>query len=365
MIRQAEAVLDGHPDRFCDLVADSIVFDLCREEPDAYAQIEVAVWSDLLILTGAAFTRDGRRPDVRRLIVELGRRIGYSPDNHIDVERYRIQDEVCYIRTDPAEWTMHVNDQCIVTGYAGYDERTAYLPPEQFLARHLRMAVMDSLRQGPLQGEGPDGKLLVILREETDGWHPETIILTVQQRPSTPYTSLVAAAIRTLREAWEDLRRHDPRWKPEWRGIRCLVNPNGPMHEAGSDADNGQTGRKTVMDFYGPRIPIGGGALHGKHPSHIDRIASARARRFAVDRVRQGAPETLVTVCYAPGMNDPVSLDIPSGLQHPDNANEYFSFPNMLHDLGREMSGCTEADDASRIYRTGVWGPSPATDLLK
>lgn len=354
MIRQAEAVLDGHPDRFCDLVADSIVFDLCREEPDAYAQIEVSVWSDLILLTGAAFSRNGRRPPVRDLIVELGRQIGYTPDNHIDVERYRIQDEVCYVPVDPTEWTRHVNDQCIVTGYAGYDERTGYLPPEQYLARRLRMAVTDSLRQGPLHGEGPDGKLLVVLHEEADGWHPETVIFTLQQRPATPYTSLVAAATRTLREAWEELRRQDDRWKPEWRDIRCLVNPNGPMHEAGSDADNGQTGRKTVMDFYGPRIPIGGGALHGKHLSHIDRIASSRARRFAVDNVRRGATETLVTACYAPGIHVPVSVDIQSDLPRPHNAEEYFSFPNMLHDLEREKTGY--GTGASDFYQTGVWG---------
>jgi len=356
MIRQAEAVLDGHPDRFCDIVADSIVFDLYREEPDAYAQIEVAVWSDLLLLTGAAFTRNGRRPPVRDIIVDLGRRIGYTPDNHIDVERYRIQDEVCYVASDPTEWTAHVNDQCIVVGYAGYDGRTAYLPPEQFLVRQLRGAVMDSLRRGPLQGEGPDGKLLVVMHEEPDGWHPQTLILTLQQRPSTPYISLVERATRTLREAWGQLRDRDPRWKSEWRDIRCLVNPNGPMHEAGSDADNGQTGRKTVMDLYGPRIPIGGGALHGKHLSHIDRIASYRARRYAVDSVRRGATETLVTACYAPGMNDPVSLDIRSDRPRLRNTERYFSFPNMLNDIKPGKTGYGPRQGDGDIYRTGVWG---------
>ena len=57
------------------------------------------------------------------------------------------------------------------------------------------------------------------------------------------------------------------------------VNPNGPLVEAGSDGDNGQTGRKLVMDFYGPRVPIGGGALSGKHLTHIDRIARLRGAR--------------------------------------------------------------------------------------
>ena len=65
-----------------------------------------------------------------------------------------------------------------------------------------------------------------------------------------------------------------------------MVNPNGPLVEAGSDGDNGQTGRKLVMDFYGPRVPIGGGALSGKHLTHIDRIGAYAAREAAVRAVR-------------------------------------------------------------------------------
>jgi len=312
MKRYAETVLNGHPDRFCDLIADRVVHAICRTEPDAYAQIEVSVWSDLILLTGGAVTRQGRRPPLREIIVELGQRIGFTRGNHIDVEQYRVMDEICHIPGDPREWTNHVNDQSIVVGYAGYDALTRYLPPEQFLAGWLREAVVAALEEGPLQGEGPDGKLLVVLREEPDGWHPENLLLTLQHRPTTAYVTIVAQATQVLREAWERLRRRDPRWTPEWRDIPLLVNPNGPFHEGGSDSNNGQTGRKTAIDHYGPRIPIGGGALYGKHLSHIDRIGAFQARRLAIESVRLGATVTRIYAGYAPGMDKPLSIDLQS-----------------------------------------------------
>ena len=68
-----------------------------------------------------------------------------------------------------------------------------------------------------------------------------------------------------------------------------MLNPNGPLLNGGSDGDNGQTGRKLVMDYYGPRVPIGGGALSGKDPTHIDRVGARRAREMALREVSEGA----------------------------------------------------------------------------
>lgn len=68
-----------------------------------------------------------------------------------------------------------------------------------------------------------------------------------------------------------------------------MVNPNGPLSDAGSRKDNGQTGRKLVMDYYGPRVPIGGGAIYGKDPMHVDRFGARNARKMAVEAVKNGA----------------------------------------------------------------------------
>ena len=329
MNRHAEAVLNGHPDKFCDLVADRLVRALYRVDPEAYAQIEVSVWSDILFLTGGAVTRKKADLPVRDIIVKLGQEIGYVPGNAIDVNRYRILDHVCWIEGDPRQWTRYSNDQCIVVGYAGYDALTRYLPPEQFLVWRFREALIASMEEGLLQGQGPDGKLLVTMREDSEGWRPETLLVTLQQQESMSFLDLVERTEQVLREAWTEVRARDPRWKGEWSSIRVLVNPNGPLLNGGSDGDNGQTGRKLVMDYYGPRIPLGGGALYGKDLTHIDRLGAFNARRFAVEMVKAGAKESLVRVCYAPGMEEPLAVDIVSDRRPHEDPKAYFNFSRM------------------------------------
>ena len=87
-----------------------------------------------------------------------------------------------------------------------------------------------------------------------------------------------------------------------------MVNPNGPLLNGGSDGDNGQTGRKLVMDYYGPRVPIGGGALSGKDLSHIDRAGAYAARHAALHAVRTGAGTCRVTLAYAPNRDEPLDV---------------------------------------------------------
>ena len=93
----------------------------------------------------------------------------------------------------------------------------------------------------------------------------------------------------TLAVAYSQLQHADPRWVADFEDVTLLLNPNGPLVEAGPLGDNGQTGRKLVVDFYGPRVPIGSGALCGRHRSHIDRIGTYAARQAAIRAVTTGA----------------------------------------------------------------------------
>ena len=119
------------------------------------------------------------------------------------------------------------------------------------------------------------------------------------------FSTRVAA---TLRGAYEAVRAHDRRWTADWEEVSCLVNPNGPLVAAGTDCDNGQTGRKLAMDYYGPRVGQGGGALSGKHLSHIDRIGAYAARAAAVAAVRSGAVSCRVTAAWAPNCPEPLDV---------------------------------------------------------
>jgi S-adenosylmethionine synthetase len=308
MIRTSEVVLPGHPDKFCDQAADAIVAACYRADPRAYCQVEMSVWDDRVFLTGGLVTRqplDRSLPDIVRAV---GRDIGYVGPNAVVAERYKVDDAVCQRREDPRTWTDSVNDQCITIGWAGYDARVSWLPPEHFLAHTLGAALADSCRQGRLRGEGPDGKLLVRLREDREGWSVEQVLVTLQQRPDTPFVQLCGDVASDLRDAYGRLRAADRRWVAPFEDVETLINPNGALLDGGSLGDNGQTGRKLVVDYYGPRVPIGGGALSGKDLSHIDRAAAYAARHAAVEAVRSGAGECKVTLSYAP--NRDVPLDV-------------------------------------------------------
>ncbi|NCC73586.1 MAG: hypothetical protein EOM06_09325 [Sphingobacteriia bacterium] len=329
MKRYSEVVLNGHPDKFCDLIADRIIRHAYMIDPEAYAQIEVSVWSDQLFLTGAVVTRSGFDADFRAIISEVGYEIGYTKQNHIDVDKYVINDHVCRIIEAPQKWTHFVNDQCIVTGYAGYDAKTNFLPPEHFAVWFFREQIVKELKEGSLKGHGPDGKLLIVMDENGAEWCIKTLLFTMQQKELYPFTDFTVESNKALQNTYNQLQKHDSRWIGDWQDINVMVNPNGPLLNGGSDGDNGQTGRKLAMDFYGPRIPLGGGALYGKDLSHIDRIGSYAARKFAVELVSRGSAEAQVTVCYAPGVNEPLNVCIQSSVKPPFPTYQFFNFGEM------------------------------------
>jgi S-adenosylmethionine synthetase len=308
MIRVSEFVLPGHPDKFCDVVADAIIGEVLKVDADGYGQVEVSVWSDEVFLTGGVCTRRPIPVDFAEVVVATGIDIGYTDGNHIDARKYKVIDRVCRTIGDPTHWTAHVNDQAICIGWAGYDEKVDWLPIEHWLAREFRDALYASCKSGRLKGQGPDGKLIVRVREEGDRWQLEHVLVTLQQRPETSFLDLCAGIAATLEEAYRRIQRHDSRWCTRWNDVELMLNPNGPLLNGGSDGDNGQTGRKLVMDYYGPRVPIGGGALSGKDPTHIDRKGAWFARALALENVKRGGRECLTRVTYAPGVSAPIDI---------------------------------------------------------
>jgi len=346
MIRFAEAVLQGHPDKLSDMIADRMIEAAYQFDDEAYGQVEVSVWSDHIFLSGATVARKPFDIDVRDLVVQVGKQIGYTKDNYIDVEKYSIDDRVCKIIDDPRQWTHSVNDQAICIGWAGYDLKTHFLPPEQFLAHTFRQALIDALTQGDLKGEGPDGKLLVHIKEHASGFELEHVLCTLQQKPSTHILDLTRHVARVLHDAYLRLQGVDARWTRSWKDIEVLINPNGPLINGGSDGDNGQTGRKLVMDYYGPRVPIGGGALSGKDFSHIDRAGAYAARSAAVKAVCSGAKSCQVTLTYAPNCDVPLDVcyDMEGrGEQLAVNEFQHSAIKRLtqgFYDAGNLGSGC-------------------------
>jgi len=329
MKRYAEAVLNGHPDKFCDLLADRLVAHAYHSDNVAFAQVEAAVWSDQIFLTGVIATSSAIDIDVTGIIHQLGNEIGYTKDNHIDVSKYVIHDHICK-QTKPGEdWSAYVNDQCVIVGYAGYDAKTGYLPPEHYGAWFFREHVIHELHKGMLKGQGPDGKLLLVMEENAGTWQLRSILLTLQQKEGEAYANFVSVCANVLFRIYKKLQEQDDRWVSSYDEIKVLINPNGSFIEGGSDGDNGQTGRKLVMDYYGPRIPIGGGALYGKCLTHIDRLGANAARRYALEMVKQGAEDVTINLCYAPGLSKPMDITIQSSRRPHSDPYAYFESSNL------------------------------------
>jgi S-adenosylmethionine synthetase len=370
MKRYSEVVLNGHPDKFCDILADRIISQAYQMDPEAYAQVEVSVWSDQLFFTGGVVTSQKLEIDLKKIIVDTGTEIGYTSTNHIDAAKYNISDHICWLTDAPRKWSEFVNDQAIVIGYAGYDASTRFLPPEHYASWYFREKIIQALNPlgksihlspnptAPFRASslahlssfsaGPDGKILVIMDENPGEWCIKTLLLTLQQQEASIFTEFTQACSRALREAYDQLRESDSRWIGDWKDINVLVNPNGPLVNGGSDGDNGQTGRKLVMDYYGPRIPLGGGALYGKDLTHIDRLGSYATRKYALELMARGASEAMVTICYAPGMNIPLDITLRTDIKPHIDPYGYFDFNEM-----RKLINCD--DLAYKLDKLGTF----------
>ena len=309
MIRVSEAVLPGHPDKLCDFVAETLVQAALAVDVEAYAQVEAGIWCDQLWLSGGYAAR-GAALDVERIATDALHSIARAVDPDARPSRWQVTNAVCRFDVDPTRWSRHVNDQAIVIGWAGYDARVRWLPPEHFLALEFRTALWAACCGGALARCGPDGKLIVRLREDADGFALEHVLVTLEHPESTSVFDLAECVNAMLERRYGELRRADARWVAPWSEVALLVNPNGPLSDAGSRKDNGQTGRKLVMDYYAPRVPLGGGAIYGKHPTHVDRFGALHARRLALEAVRRGARECLVRAAYAPNVPEPLDVQI-------------------------------------------------------
>ena len=182
---------------------------------------------------------------------------------------------------------------------------------------------------------------MVRIREEGSDWRLEHVLVTIQHLESAKMLDVSYAVAETVREAYHEICERDRRWNAPWDDVELTINPNGPLLNGGSDGDNGQTGRKLAIDFYGPRIPIGGGALSGKHMSHIDRIGAYAARDAAVRAVKSGASECLVRLCYAPNLPTPLDISFEMVGRGKRQGAAFFEHGAMIE---RYPSGLVSAD---------------------
>lgn len=312
--KTAEAVCVGHPDKLCDLIADTILDDILYEDPAARVAVEVMASGHRIIVTGeiTSKVRPRIRESVRYALVKAGyvpwRFVTFvwvrrqSPDINAGVSKSLEARE-----GDSSAFALQgAGDQGTVYGYATA-ETPERLPLPLVLAHRICGRLDTARTEGTIGGIKPDGKAQVSVRYDDTGTPiaVETVIVSVQHDAGKDLEALTreveSLVVGPVCQPYLPTDEH----------TEILVNPSGRFVEGGPRADTGLTGRKPMVDTYGGLASHGGGAFSGKDPSKVDRSAAYMARLIAKTIVdARLALECQVAISYAIGKADPLAFTI-------------------------------------------------------
>lgn len=293
----AEAVLPGHPDKICDAIVDALVAEASGRETRALCGLEAAVHRGRVLVTGRIACRGAETIDVDGVVRAVFRSAGYGGVWGPAPEELRVDTELCLgeLSESEAAFREFSDDQSIVTGYAVDSPETNYLPLEHWLARRCAVRLERLRAEHPELRLGPDGKVVLVL-DEPDGRVVECSV-SLQQAIGGDEIGLHRAVRGALSDVLAESAGVDGAVPASLR-----VNGAGNFEVGGTEGDNGLSGKKLVVDAYGPRVPIGGGALSGKDFFKVDRAGALLARRVAKTIVQCGvARECVSTLAIFPG----------------------------------------------------------------
>ena len=299
-ILTAESVTEGHPDKLCDTIADSVLDACLKHDPAAHVACEVMATAGKIIVAGEITAR--KLPDIPAIVCRTVREAGYGSDYEVEVITHDQSGDIAgAVEGDPK---MGAGDQGIMYGYA-CGETAELLPLPVALSHRLTRLLTNARKTGTIQGLGPDGKAQVSV--EYQGGKPRRIaavVVSCQHDADKDLDKLRREVIRhVIVPALRDLYP-DPK-------TEVFINPSGRFVLGGFEADTGLTGRKLMADTYGGLAPHGGGALSGKDGSKVDRSGAYMARYIAKNMVAAGlAEKCTVSLAYAIGRAEPVAVDI-------------------------------------------------------
>lgn len=315
----SESVTEGHPDKVCDQISDSILDAMLKQDPDSRVAVETLVTTGLVHVAGEVTTE--AYVEIPALIRELVTDIGY---NHSDVgfdgascgvsvsigqqspdiaqgvdDAYETRELASHDALDH----QGAGDQGIMFGFAT-TETPQLMPVPGWIAHRLAERLSAVRKSGELDYLRPDGKTQVTIGY--DGITPrsvETVVLSTQHEDGIPLDRLRAdVAELVIRPVLDGIDLDSS-------GVNFLINPTGRFVIGGPAGDAGLTGRKIIIDTYGGAARHGGGAFSGKDPSKVDRSAAYAMRWVAKNAVAAGFADKLeVQVAYAIGKAAPVGL---------------------------------------------------------
>ena len=313
----SESVTEGHPDKICDQISDSVLDAILAEDPMARGACETACTTGLILIMGEITTT--AKPDFQAIARETVRNIGYdhsdkgfdcntcgiitavhgqSPDIAMGVDK-ALEAKTGEFKDDK---DTGAGDQGMVFGFA-CNETPELMPMPISLAQHMSKRLTEVRKNGTLPYLRADGKTQVTV--EYDGNKPIRVDAVV--------VSSQHAEEISLEQIREDIIREVilPSIPSEYidDNTKIYVNPTGRFVVGGPHGDSGLTGRKIIVDTYGGYASHGGGAISGKDPTKVDRSAAYMARYVAKNIVASGAAERCeVQIAYAIGVARPLSV---------------------------------------------------------
>lgn len=311
----SESVTEGHPDKLCDLISDSVLDAYLSQDKYSRVACETVAGKGEIVITGEITSKGC--VDIEKIVRDTIQKVGYddaeldmdyrsckihlniskqSPDIALGVDKSLESKEGQAVESEGA------GDQGIMFGFA-CDETDVFMPLPIYLAHQLAKQLSEVRKQGILEYLRPDGKVQVTVEYENDKpLRVDTIVISSQHYAKTNLDRLRKDIIeKVVKEVIpEGLLDEDTKY---------YINPTGRFVIGGPLGDSGLTGRKIIVDTYGGYSRHGGGAFSGKDPTKVDRSASYMARFIAKNIVANGlAKKCEIQFSYAIGVAKPVSI---------------------------------------------------------
>ena len=311
----SESVTEGHPDKLCDLISDSVLDACLREDKFSRVACETVAGKGQILVTGEITSN--AKVDIEQIVRDTLKEVGY------DNEKTDIDYKTCKVLLNMSKQSSDIalgvdksletkkgdkvksegaGDQGIMFGFAT-DETESYMPMPIYLAHRLAERLTFVRKEGILPYLRPDGKVQVTVEYDKDvPKRIDTVVVSSQHLEDVDLETLREGIIKEviLNVIPEELLDDETKY---------YINPTGRFVIGGPLGDSGLTGRKIIVDTYGGYSRHGGGAFSGKDPTKVDRSAAYMARYIAKNIVANGyAKKCEIQFSYAIGVAKPISI---------------------------------------------------------
>ena len=313
----SESVTEGHPDKLCDFISDSILDSYLEQDSNSRVACEVVAGKDTIFITGEISST--ANVDIEKIVRNTIKEIGYFGKGiDIDYKTCKIIVNISKQSSDIAQGvdksledkegqdvkSEGAGDQGIMFGFA-IDETEEFMPLPISLAHKLAKRLTDVRKNGEIDYLGPDGKVQVTVEyEDNKPVRIDTIVVSTQHRDEIDLELLKKDIKEKVIKAIIPQKLLD-------KNTKYLINPTGRFVIGGPFGDSGLTGRKIIIDTYGGYSHHGGGAFSGKDPTKVDRSGAYMARHIAKNIVANKlAKKCEIQLAYSIGVAKPVGIYI-------------------------------------------------------